>query len=427
MRNPAHQTRENRTITIDFRDEATYFQLLGNGKAFLECVLAFLLALGLQLKHKTTCGGGGCLTRHSHYVRVRLGGVTIWRLQCTTCKAVFTVLPHFVLRSRQMRPQVARDALLATHGGLSLELCAVIYRISPMALHRLVCALGQHSLVRVLTRCGLALPTYVLADEKHSRCLTAKVYLPTIVSGRVIWHLGYTEDASAPAFTQSYGVFQGAALQHEPSYRVRGILTDGFDSTTKSLHTLFPGVRLGNCLRHALLKLPKKLVAIASPVRQALRTQFHTLWYQARRRKGLRVFALGQRLRHFADHVAHTAGVANGARVRRWFQEKKGGWYAVLADSQMPVTSTLLDQAHNAIERKLFAMKGFHHPQGSQQAFLTGLAHLYNLVPYQRRAMHAGQCGVEVEGGRVPTPDWMLNLQILTSGGYQRAAETLHH
>src|SRR5262245_19535441 len=40
------------------------------------------------------------------------------------------------------------------------------------------------------------------------------------------------------------------------------------------------------------------------------------------------------------------------------FQEKKAGWYAILADPQMPVTSTLLDQAHNAVERKLFAMKG---------------------------------------------------------------------
>jgi hypothetical protein len=86
-------------------------------------VLAFLLALGLQLKHKATCRGGGCLTRHSHYLRVRLGGLTIWRLQCTTCKAVFTVLPHFVLRYHRMRREVARDALLATHGGLSLELC----------------------------------------------------------------------------------------------------------------------------------------------------------------------------------------------------------------------------------------------------------------------------------------------------------------
>ena len=115
------------------------------------------------------------------------------------------------------------------------------------------------------------------------------------------------------------------------------------------------------------------------------------------------MFALGQRLRHFADHVATTAGAANGERVRHWFQDKKAGWYAVLEDPQMPATSTLLDQAHNAIERKLFAMKGFHHPGGSQQAFLTGLAHLYNLVPYQRRAQHAGQCGVEVEGGQVPT------------------------
>jgi hypothetical protein len=158
-------------------------------------------------------------------------------------------------------------------------------------------------------------------------------------------------------------------------------------------------------------------VAVASPVRTALRSPLHTLLSRARQRKSLRVFALGQRLRHCADHVAATAGTANGERARRWFQDKKAGWYAVLADPQMPVTSTLLDQAHNAIERKLFAMKGFHYPGGSQAAFLTGLAHLYNLIPYQRRALHAGQCGVEVEGGRLPTQDWMLNLHILTSGG----------
>jgi hypothetical protein len=419
MDKAAKQTRTNRTITIDFQHEATYHQLLGDGKAFLEFVCAFLLSLGFQLKHKATCHGSGCLTRHSHYVRVRLGEVIIWRIQCTTCKAVFTVLPHFVLRYRQMRPEVAREALLATHGGLSLELCAMICHLSPMALYRLVCAFGHQSLVTVLTRCGLALPVYFLADEKHSRCLTEKVYLPTIVCGRVIWHLGYTEDASAVAFTQSYGEFQRAASQQEPAYRVRGILTDGFDSTVKSLRTLYPGARLGNCLRHALTKLPKKLAAIASPIRKALRSQFHTLLYRACQRKSLRVFALGQRLRHFANDVARVAGKANGERVRRWFQDKKAGWYAVLADPQMPVTSTLLDQAHNAIERKLFAMKGFHHPDGSQQAFLTGLAHLYNLIPYQRRAKHAGQCGVDVEGGRLPTADWFLNLQILTSGGFR--------
>ena len=55
-----------------------------------------------------------------------------------------------------------------------------------MSLYRVICALGPQSLLTVLPRCGLPLPTYILADEKHSRCLTERVYLPTIVRGRVL-------------------------------------------------------------------------------------------------------------------------------------------------------------------------------------------------------------------------------------------------
>jgi hypothetical protein len=329
------------------------------------------------------------------------------------------VLPHFVLRYRKMRPDVARDALLATHGGLSLEWCATICHISPMALYRVICAFGQHRLVSVLTRCGLRLPAYILADEKHSRGLTDKVYLPTIVSGRVIWHLGYSDSKSAAAFTQSYGVLQQAALEQEPSYRVKGALTAGFDSTVSSMRPLFPGARLGFCLRHALNKLPSKLVGVSASVRQGLRSKFHALRHRCRQRKSLRVVAMGQCLRHFANRIDTPAGEAHGERVRHWFEDKKAGWYAVLEDPQMPAMSTMLEHAHNAIDRKLFARKSFHHPGGSQAAFLAGLAHLYNLIPYQRRALNAGTCGVEVEGGRIPTPDWMLNLQILTSGGFR--------
>ena len=222
MGTAAQPTRANRTITVDFRSEATYFQLLGAGQAFLACVIAFVMSLGVQLKHQATYRGGGCLTRHSHDVRVRLGGLTIWRLQCTTCRTVFTVLPPFVLRNRQMCPEVARNTLRATHGGLSLELCAVIDHLSPMALYRLIGAFGHQRLVAVLTRCSLPLPTYVLADEKNSRCLAENVDLPTIVSGRVIWHLGSTEDAHAAALIQSYGALQRTASQPEPSYRTGG-------------------------------------------------------------------------------------------------------------------------------------------------------------------------------------------------------------
>jgi hypothetical protein len=420
-------TRQNRTLTVDFQDPSTYFELIRNGQAFVEFVLAFILSIGFQLAHKATCTGGGCVTRHSHYARIRLGGLTIWRIQCTSCQAVFTVLPHFALRYRRMSPEVARQALIATHGGLSLEWCATICHISPMALYRLICALGQHSLVSVLVNCHLSLPAYLLADEKHSTCLTERVYVPTMVSGRVIWHLGYSDSKSAAAFTQSYSVFQQAALDHEPSYQVRGALIDGFDSTVGSMRTLFPGARLGFCLRHALNKLPDKLVGVSASVRRGLRSKFHALFHRCRQRKSLRVVALGQRLRHFVNRIDATVGEVHGERIRHWFETKKAGWYAVLEDPKMPAMSTVLDQAHNAMDRKLFAMKGLHHPGGSQGAFLMGLAHLYNLIPYQRRALNAGKCGVEVEGGCVPTWDWMLNLQILTSGGYRCAPAPPNH
>ena len=100
-------------------------------------------------------------------------------------------------------------------------------------------------------------------------------------------------------------------------------------------------------------------------------------------------------------------------------EEAEGGQATSEANPDQTYMRLALDQAHNAMERKLFMMKGFHHPHGSQQAFLQGLAHLYNFVPDQRRAQHAGQCAVEVAGGKVPTRDWLLNLQILTSGGFR--------
>ena len=208
---------------------------------------AFLLALGFQLRHHATCHGGGGRTRPSHEVWGRLGTVTIGRLQGPTGRAVFTSLPPVVWRDRPMRPEVAREALLATHGGLSLERCAMLDQISPMARYRLVWALGPQSLVMVRTRCGLVLPSYCRADETHRRCLTGKVYLPTSVRGRVIWPRGYPEEASPAALTQSYRVCQWTARQPQPASRVRGLLTDGFDSPNNSRRTLFPGARLGLC------------------------------------------------------------------------------------------------------------------------------------------------------------------------------------
>jgi hypothetical protein len=92
------------------------------------------------------------------------------------------------------------------------------------------------------------------------------------------------------------------------------------------MRALFPGARLGFCLRHALNKLPDKLIGVSASVRQGLRSPFHALLHRCRQRKSLRVMALGQRLRHCADRIATTVGEAHGERGRQWFQNKKAGW-----------------------------------------------------------------------------------------------------
>ena len=59
------------------------------------------------------------------------------------------------------------------------------------------------------------------------------------------------------------------------------------------------------------------------PIRKGFRAKFHALLHRCRQRKSLRVFALGQLLRHFANRIDKAVGEDHGERVRHWFEDKK--------------------------------------------------------------------------------------------------------
>lgn len=418
MRNNTKRSHENRTIYVNFESRGNYQSLIKNAIVFIEFIILFITSIGFNLKHKAHCPGGFSLTRHSWYERKRCNGLVIWRIQCKKCRAVFTVLPHFVLRYSFLSPQAAEKAILAVHGGLSLENCSRLFDMSPMAIYRLILIFGRRCLVDILLMSGLTLPEYFLADEKHSHVRDMKVYLPTIVEGRVIWHLGYCEDKSADSFEKSYGDFKDASNRLNPDYQVSGILTDGFRSTISSMKKLFPNARIGNCIIHATKKVSTKLKSVSKNLRKQLSYAFFEIFSSVSKRTSLKLICFGQRLRRFSERVSKLAGKKNGKAISEWIVEKKAGWYNLLIDPKIPKTSTLLDQAHNYLDRKLFMMKGFHHPNGNQRVFLNALALFYNVIPYQRRAKNSGKCGIEVQGGIMPSQNWFLNLQILSSGGY---------
>ena len=170
---------------------------------------------------------------------------------------------------------------------------------------------------------------------------------------------------------QSYGEFQRAAFQQEPTYRVRGILTDGFDSTTKSMRTLFPGARLGTaCATRSISSRRNSRPSRLPSAKPCARSSTPCCTGRASA-KACACLRSASGYATLPTTSPPRLGRPMAQRVRRWFQDKKAGWYAVLADPQMPVTSTLLDQAHNAIERKLFAMKGLPSSQGQP----TGVSH----------------------------------------------------
>lgn len=412
-------THENRTLVVDFKDWDRYQQLIRNGLAFIEFVTLYILELGFKLHHKPNCPGGCKLTRHSHYERIRIGNLVIWRVQCKLCKAVFTVLPHFVLRYQSMPVTIAKQSLFALYGGLSLENTATLFAKNAMAEYRLLCGFGKASMVRVLQLCGLSLPEYLIADEKFSQCVADKVYLPTLTSGRVIWLLTICRDKTAQAFTESYGEFVQAAFDVQADYCPKGLTCDGFDSTRQALHTLFPHTPIANCLYHAASSLRRKLKNVEEAVRNQLVSTFWSLFDTSRISKLIPGFSLGQKLRRFHEKVSKLAGKALGLSVKEWIERKKPGWFEWARHPRMPSTTTLLDQVHNAIDRKLFAMKGFHQDSLHQKQYLNGFALLYNVIPYQRRAKNAGRCGVQVEKGHLPREDWFLSLQILTAGGFR--------
>ena len=50
MGNQAKRKRENRTVTVDFNDEATYHRLCRDGSSFIEFVVAFIISMGFILR-----------------------------------------------------------------------------------------------------------------------------------------------------------------------------------------------------------------------------------------------------------------------------------------------------------------------------------------------------------------------------------------
>ncbi len=234
--------RLNRTLFIDFGSEERYLSLLEQTTLFVAEVVSFLLAIGAELLHKAGCPGGFALTRQSCYQHRRLGGLTIWRVQCKRCMAVFTVLSRFVMRHRALTVTQAEPALIGLMGGASFDTLSMMLSVPVMTLYRMFVSFGQVDLVGVLLIASVPPPQFGVPDEKHTWRLGDRHYMPISAIGPLFWAIDLVESASEKALEP---VYAGTVQRIDGicgSRTVKGVTTDGF----------LPNVEFCARLRHVL-------------------------------------------------------------------------------------------------------------------------------------------------------------------------------
>ncbi len=411
---------KNRTIIVDFGNEDQYQEIILDTKIFLEFVIAYILSLDFQLLHKSSCTGGNCLTRHSHYARVKCGGITIWRIQCKKCKAVFTVIPSFLIRYFSYRSEQVKKALIAYHGGLSLENCTICFNIKAMALYRIICTFGKYSLPSIFYKAGLTLPKNAQVDEKHTKCMGDKGYIPMLTCGHTIWHIDYVESLDNDTLESSYRKFSEETKVLDADYSPETITHDGFRSTINAMRNIFKKTAFLICWIHSCWSIAKLLKPFSKEEGEQLSEKLFDALNKYHSKISLQCLSLRSWFSALLRKYKKILPEDLYESLKKWIKRRKPYFYTSMDYPLHLSFSFSLDHICNHLDRKLFNMKYFHCHESRKDRFLKGFALVHCLIPYQRFAKNAHKSPVQVDGAKLPHVDWFVSLSILTSGGYHK-------
>jgi hypothetical protein len=129
--------------------------------------------------------------------------VPISQIRCRDCKAVFAVLPSFVLRYQRYEVHLAQSLLeynlvmnvsYRFQGQILGDLNPELAGTTPMSLWRLMTWLGRAIPVTdLLQRLGMKPPTAFLEDEKFVSEAGHQTYIAAITHQDVIWWVAYLQ------------------------------------------------------------------------------------------------------------------------------------------------------------------------------------------------------------------------------------------
>jgi len=328
----------------------------------------------------------------------------------------FSIRPSFMLPYMTATTEDVEKGLYLRHWNVPYDALSHVFGRPPMFWYRAELALGRPAIVGTTVKAAERLPAHLLADEKHTKLLGQKVYVPTVVGGGCILGATLSEGADAKALLAAYGEFSSEARDLSPDYAPETVCTDGWEPTQSAFKTLFEGICVILCFLHSVLKIAERCVRD-----QALRSAvLDRAWavYEAKDR-----VTFSQRIRRFREWAYTKLPVGSLKEMCLKLCSKRAQFLKAFDHPAAHRTSNAVDRLINHLDRRLFAMRTLHGTPASDRLLIRSVALQWNFHPYGPRL----RCDQPLR--RSPFhdlnhfeyhPDWLHNLLIASSRGGRR-------
>ena len=444
--NERGQKRQNRTVTLYLGNTlAEYQKMISTGDGIRALIRRVEIADSLNWGHLADGHHAGCprllhFTHHDSYTRwvKHFDGtqslVTLIRVRCLDCDAVFTIQPSFIVRYKRYDTDAMekfmvllfitedsyRMASVSQALGMDTQQVGTWVAleeagqdaISPMALWGLVQWLGQLSPAQLNLALEVEPPTHVIEDEKHVRECGEKAYVPIVYAPKeaLIWWIDYIDSVSADALRSSLERFKTIS---ERLAHIVGATVDGWDPAQKALQGAFPGITLAECHLHAMLKLGQHLAtfkrqrkAAGHPVCKQEEAQIRDAFIRVLRAPTSEAYQKA------LDELPEAFNEGPLASRKDSLTIKQALFQAWTTDDRLAIVTTALDQCMKFLNRKQDNMQTLHSPE-SGLATMNAWALTRNCWRFLKGAKRAGLSPLELAGANFLGIPWMQLVNLV--------------
>lgn len=444
--NETEQKRQNRTVTLYLGNTLAEYQKMISTEDGIQALIrrveiADSLNWGhLADRHHADCPRHLHFTHHDSYTRwvKHFDGtqslVTLIRVRCLDCGAVFTIQPSFIVRYKRYDTDAIekfmvllfitedsyRMASVSQALGMDTQQAGTWVALEeaghdaifPMALWGLVQWLGQLSPAQLNLALGVEPPTHVIEDEKHMRECGEKAYVPIVYAPKeaLIWWIDYIDSVSEDALRSSLERFKAIS---ERLAHIAGATVDGWDPAQKALQGAFPGITLAECHLHAMLKLGQHLAtfkrqrkAAGHPVSEQEEVQIRNAFIRV-----LRAPTTGA-YQKALDELPEAFDEGPLASRKDSLITKQALFQAWTTDDRLAVVTTALDQCMKFLNRKQDNMQTLHSPE-SGLATMNAWALTRNCWRFLKGAKRAGLSPLELAGANFLGIPWMQLVNLV--------------